>query len=122
MSDTGPDDQTPETTAPRGCCELCGRDGVALIKHHLIPRMQHRRGPTRRRFDDAELDARLLWACHPCHDHVHAVLTESELASAYHTRELLLSHPEIQRFAAWIAKKPPGYLPQSRRAKRIRRG
>ena len=42
------------------------------------------------------------WICRPCHDHIHGVLSEKEMAAGYHSREALLAHPAIRRFAAWI--------------------
>ncbi|XID74696.1 hypothetical protein ACF3NA_09295 [Alkanindiges sp. WGS2144] len=47
--------------------------------------------------------------CRPCHLQVHAVLTNQQLAQQYHTIEALRGHPEIARFAVWIANKPAGF-------------
>jgi hypothetical protein len=108
--------------APPARCELCGRGGLALTRHHLIPRMQHRRGPARRRFARAEMEGALLWVCRPCHDHVHAVLSERELAAGYRDRAALLAHPDIAAFITWIRTKPAGLRPRSRAMKRGRTG
>lgn len=40
---------------------------------------------------------------------VHAVFTEKQLEREFNTVELLRSHPEIQKFIAWIASKPAGF-------------
>ncbi|MBD3670420.1 MAG: hypothetical protein HUJ29_06570 [Gammaproteobacteria bacterium] len=99
-------------------CELCGRQMEALTRHHLIPRMRHRNRRTQRQFDRDERTSRILWVCRPCHNHIHAVFSEKELAAQYNTRERLSAHHEIARFINWIANKPPGFKPQSRRMKR----
>ena len=94
-------------------CGLCGR-AAPLTRHHLIPRMRHRARHIRREYDRDELHGRLLWVCRACHDHIHAVLSEKELASDYNTRAALLAHPEIGKFVRWIAGKPPVFRPRSR--------
>ena len=106
MAAAAPSEATP--------CALCGRHGPALTKHHLIPRAVHDRKWARRRFGRAELQARVLWLCQPCHRHIHATLSEKQLAHHYHTRETLLAHPEIARFVRWIAAKPAGLAVRSR--------
>lgn len=52
--------------------------------------------------------------CRPCHSQIHAILTEKELEREWNTIELLLSHPDIAKFAAWISTKPRGFKPQVR--------
>ena len=78
----------------------------------------HRRKWVRRRFGSEEPRRRLLHVCHPCHKHIHAVLSEPELARAYNTAEALRGHPEIQRFTAWIADKPAEFRTRSRAMRR----
>ena len=95
-------------------CALCGRTGPSLTKHHLIPRAMHGRKWARKRFGREEMQNRVLWLCGPCHRHIHAVLSEPELAREYNTRESLLAHPEIRRFVEWIADKPAGLKVRSR--------
>lgn len=96
-----------------GRCALCGRKPVALTRHHLIPRARHRRGRTRRQFDRETLEGHVLWVCRPCHNHIHRCLSEQELAERWNTRDALLAHPAIHRFATWLASKPPGFRPKS---------
>jgi hypothetical protein len=95
-------------------CELCGRAGPALTKHHLIPRAVHNRKWARRRFGREAMQTRVLWVCKPCHRHIHATLSEKQLAHDYNTRGALLAHPEIARFVRWIADKPAGLAVCSR--------
>lgn len=100
------------------CCELCGRCGVELTRHHLIPRMRHRNKQVQRRFSREEMTRQLLWVCRPCHSNVHTLLDERELANYFHTRERLLAHPGVARFGAWIHSKPPGFKPKGNSWKR----
>lgn len=53
-----------------------------------------------------------------CHDKVHSVFTEAELARDYHTIEKLLAHPEMEKFARWVAKRPPEYRSGNRGPRR----
>lgn len=93
-------------------CALCGRS-ASLTRHHLIPRSQHGRRRFRRRFSRETMRESILWLCRPCHSHVHRVLGERELAEHYHSREALLTHPDIHRFADWLSDKPAGFKPRS---------
>lgn len=111
----------PAAEAPAHC-ELCGRAVPGLTQHHLIPRMKHRSRRIRRDYERAELTGRLLWLCRPCHDQVHAVLTEKELAAHYNTREALAAHPDIARFVVWIRRRPADLKPRSRSMKRRQAG
>jgi len=42
------------------------------------------------------------------------MLSEKEMEFSYNTIEALRQHPDIARFADWLATKPPGYQPLSR--------
>jgi len=97
---------------PECACALCGRRGLPLTRHHLIPRMRHRNKRVRRNHDRANLVAQIIRLCRPCHDHVHLTLSEKALAEDYYTREALLQHPDIRRFCAWIASRPSGFRPK----------
>lgn len=99
-------------------CELCGREGLPLTKHHLIPKTRHSNKRNKRNFDRDEVKTRLAWICRPCHTHVHNVLTEKQLEYDFNTVEALAAHPEIQKFALWIGGKPPGFKPLSRAMRR----
>lgn len=82
--------------------------------------MRHRARRIRKHYEKAELHGRVLWVCRPCHDHIHAVLSEKELAAVYATREALVGHPEIARFVAWIRRRPADLKPRSRAMKQRR--
>jgi hypothetical protein len=103
-------------------CELCGRPVASLTRHHLIPRARHGNRRNRRDFDRREVHERIAWLCRPCHDHVHAELSEKELEREYNTLERLRAHPGIARFAAWVSARPPDFRPpRGRRTRRRQR-
>lgn len=92
-------------------CPLCDRELEErdANEHHLIP--AHKggaKGPTVR--------------LHVfCHNKVHSVFTNSELAKSYNTVEALRTHVEIQKFVSWVENKPSNYLDRNVR-KSERRG
>jgi hypothetical protein len=76
------------------CCGLCGRLlGTVLVQeHHLIPKT---------------FKGRVTVPMHKmCHQKIHATFSEREMQRHYHTFERMLEHEEIQKFVAWIEKKP----------------
>ena len=93
-------------------CPLCLRPIPANAKqslHHLIPKLRGGKGgPT-------------ILVHQICHNEVHAALTETELARVYNTSEALRAHPELARFFAWVATKPPTFHSRSRKGKGRRR-
>ena len=99
-------------------CELCGRQGVVLTRHHLVPRTRHRNKRVRRRFSRQELATRILMVCRPCHSQIHALLSEKALAEQFHSREALLAHPGIRRFVEWIRTRPADLKPRGRKRRR----
>lgn len=103
--------------ADNPACSLCGRAGLRLTAHHLIPRTRHKNKRVRREHDRARRE-QTIPLCTACHAHVHTTLSEKELADDFNTRERLLAHPEIHRFAAWVRTKR-GSL-RVRKAKRAR--
>jgi hypothetical protein len=99
-------------TAPTDpICPLCDRPIPARARqslHHLVPRLKGgARGPV----------VRLHQICHST---IHTVLTEAELARSYREVAALRTHPEIARFVAWVAGKPPGFHARSAGPRRRR--
>ena len=90
-----------------GECGLCGRRVERLTRHHLVPRTRHKNKRNKKTFDRQEIH-RTVGLCPPCHRHIHTVLDNKELERDYNTIEALKSHSDIQRFVAWIGKKPHG--------------
>jgi len=104
-----------DTSSPPPCperCELCGRAEAVLTRHHLIPRTRHANRRNKRDFARDEVRHRIAWLCLPCHKHIHAVLSEKEMEREFNTLEALRAQPEIARFVAWLADKPPGFKPR----------
>lgn len=87
-------------------CPLCSRPlGEAHVdEHHLVPKSE---------------GGRAKFPIHRvCHTKIHSLFTEPELASAYFTWEALKSHPEMESFIRWVARKPSHYIARNRRAAR----
>ncbi|MBY0504350.1 MAG: hypothetical protein K2X03_10585 [Bryobacteraceae bacterium] len=91
-------------------CELCGRDGPPLTRHHLIPKTRHPNPRTKRDFSREERH-QVIWLCRPCHSQIHALFTEKELARDFRGLPELAGHPEVARFVEWIRGKPAGFQP-----------
>jgi len=91
-------------------CPLCEREIPPAQRdaHHLVPKSKGGR--------QTEFLHRV------CHHQVHALLTETELASQYATVEALLAHPELQTFVAWVKKKPAQFFAPTRKSIRVRKG
>jgi Fe-S oxidoreductase len=99
-----------------GICAICQRE-ERLTRHHLIPRMRHHNKRNKREFPREEVK-RTVGICRPCHSQIHALLTEKELERDYRTVEKLKSHPELMKFAQWIATKPRGFRCPTRTSER----
>ncbi|MFT6530937.1 MAG: hypothetical protein ACJASC_000460 [Limimaricola cinnabarinus] len=92
-------------------CALCERpipEGVPQSSHHLVPKM---RGGTH---------GPQVLLHHICHKEIHATLSETELARSYNTPQALRAHPRLEKFIAWVSKRPPEFsskVPGRRRAR-----
>ncbi len=80
--------------------------GPSVDRHHLVPRSQGGK------------DQFLLHRM--CHQKIHSLFTEKELARTYFTWELLRAHPDVQMFIAWIQKKGIDYYDRNVRSSRKR--
>lgn len=80
-------------------CPLCGRPlvpGPSVNRHHLTPR---------------KFKGRVAVDIHAvCHDKIHAVLSEREIARDYDSIDKLKEHPQIAEFIKWVSKKPPEFV------------
>jgi hypothetical protein len=98
---------------PDPVCPLCGRPippGARQSDHHLVPRLKGGgRGPVVRLHQI-------------CHDAIHAILTEAELARRYRDVAALRAHPQIARFVDWVADRPPEFHARTAGPRRKRRG
>lgn len=88
-------------------CPLCDRElGENKSRHHLVPR---------------SYKGKLVVVIHKiCHDKIHSLFTEKELAKQYNTIEKLKQHEEIQKFINWVKNKDI-YFYQTHRDSRIRK-
>lgn len=85
-----------------GTCALCQRDAMRLTKHHLTPRTRHHNKRVRRETTRKERNQTVPF-CRPCHNQVHALLTEKQLEREYYSVERLREHPEVQKWIAWVS-------------------
>lgn len=56
-----------------------------------------------------------------CHQTIHALFSERELAERYYSFAALLEDPAIQRFVTWVRKRPADYLDRTRWSRARRR-
>ena len=88
-------------------CPLCQREIAAPANlHHLLPISQ----------GGAHTPTVLLHVI--CHNKIHSLFTEKELAKSYNTIEKLLADEEIQKFVKFVQKQPPSYNDRNKRANR----
>jgi len=55
-----------------------------------------------------------------CHRQIHALFTETELATHLNTASALKSHPEMQKFISWIQTKPDHFYEKVRKSARVK--
>lgn len=96
-----------------GRCAICDREET-LTRHHLIPRTRHHNKRTKREFDRS-----IAGICRPCHSQIHALLTEKQLERSYNTVDKLRAHPDVAKFAAWIARRPRGFKATTHAQRRV---
>jgi len=75
-----------------------------LTFHHLIPKKLHRRAFFRKNFDKDELNQGVN-ICRACHDGIHDLYDEMQLAKQFPTLPALLADEALQKHFAWVAKK-----------------
>jgi hypothetical protein len=75
-------------------CPLCERPlgTVNIDRHHLVPRTRGGKATV------------LLHKI--CHQTIHSVFTENQLARHYNTIERLKADERIAKFVAWVSKRP----------------
>ncbi|TXH67258.1 MAG: hypothetical protein E6Q83_18450 [Thiothrix sp.] len=85
-----------------GVCTCCGRN-TALTFHHLIPRKLHRRTAFKKKYSREELNQGIA-VCRSCHNGIHDLYTEMQLAKQFASLTALLADPALQLHFAWVAK------------------
>ena len=88
-------------------CPLCERNmpDKEKSKHHLIPA------------SEGGKHTKTVVIHRMCHQKIHSVFTEEEMALKYNSIEKLLEHEEVIKFISWIKKKPDDYYDVSRQNK-----
>jgi hypothetical protein len=94
----------PAAPAAEGCA-LCGRPlGRRVERHHAVPLSE---------------GGRETVPVHPiCHRAIHAAVANGELARMAGDMAAVRRVPEVARFVAWVAGKPPDFHAPTRRARR----
>ena len=80
-------------------CELCACE-AAYNFHHLIPRTLHSNKWFKKRYTRDQMQEGLQ-VCKQCHNTLHDLICEKDLGRNYHSRELLLAHPQVARYVSW---------------------
>ena len=85
-------------------CELCGV-ALAFNFHHFIPKTLHSNKWFKARYTRKEMAAG-IFVCKMCHHTIHELIPkEKEIGRKYHSKQLLLSHLEIQKYVQWRQRK-----------------
>ncbi|HBX54943.1 hypothetical protein [Pseudomonas sp. UBA2684] len=96
---------------PPDTCELCARS-VPLTRHHLIPKALHDKAYVQKRYAKHQRISATLWVCRACHNQIHRLFSEKQLALTYNHRDALLADPRLRTFVEWLASKPAGFMPR----------
>ena len=90
-------------------CPICDRPIPKLQKdaHHLIPKSKGGKA--------TEYLHRI------CHRQIHALFTETELATTFNTAGILKDHPEMMKFIKWVQTKPIGFYERTSKSSRIKK-
>jgi len=105
--------QFPQPQKAFSYCLMCERE-ISLTKHHLIPVSRHKNKRIKARFGKEELQ-KVIHICRECHNQIHALITEKEMAETYYTLESLVSHEGVSRFIQWVKKHQPSSQIRTRR-------
>lgn len=55
-----------------------------------------------------------------CHQKIHSLFTEQELAMQYHDFEVLKEVPELQKFIKWVRKQPIEFIDKNHTSGRLK--
>lgn len=81
-------------------CPICGRAyDQTMSRHHLTPKCKKGR---------ETVDLHRV-----CHDKIHSLFTDKELANDYNTIEKLMADDRMQTFGGWCSKRPPNFTDPS---------
>ena len=85
-----------------GMCPLCRRT-ISLTFHHLIPKKMHRRAHFKKHYSKQQLQAGID-ICRRCHDGVHDIYNEMQLAKHFSSLEALQRDPLLQNHFQWVSR------------------
>ena len=90
-------------------CPICDRIIPDSQKdaHHLIPKSKGGKA--------TEYLHRI------CNKQIHALFTETELATQFNTAATLRAHPEMQKFIHWVNTKPVSFYEKTRKSARLKK-
>jgi hypothetical protein len=97
----GWDEAAPEPVV----CPVCERviPDDQMDAHHLVPKSK---------------GGKQTVSLHRiCHDQIHAIFTDAQLAKKFSTIEAILEDPAVLTFVAWIKNKPPGFSDSARESR-----
>lgn len=58
-----------------------------------------------------------------CHDQIHSIFTDAQLAKKFSTIEAILEDPAVETFVTWVRTKPPGFSDSAKESRQsFRRG
>ena len=84
-------------------CEICERDWVRLTYHHLIPKQVHDKVLKRKWHEPWRLNS-VAWLCRACHDFVHRIASNEELARELWSVDRLMARDDVRAWAAWVGR------------------
>lgn len=90
-------------------CPICDReitDNSYFDEHHLIPKSKGGKYTEKVKLHRI------------CHEKIHSVWAEHELATYYNTVELIKENAQMQSFLKWIIKKSPEFHTSTKQSKR----
>jgi len=92
-------------TPPPVICALCGRETPEDQQeaHHLVPKSKGGK--------------QTVMLHRVCHDQIHAIFTDAQLAKKFSTIDAILEDEAVQKFVTWIKTKPPGFADSARDAR-----
>ena len=90
-------------------CELCNRSVSTITKHHLIP------------LEKGGKKFETLSLCPTCHKQIHALFTNRELATHFHTLESLKRDQKIIKYLKFIENIPADSHVNIKKSRHVRK-
>jgi hypothetical protein len=84
-------------------CEICEREWVPMTYHHLIPKQVHAKVLKRNWHEEHQLNS-VAWLCRACHNFVHQMASNEELAREWYTVDLICRREDVQKWAQWVRR------------------